>query len=48
MYSPGEKFSDAVDHLIDADQALYGGTHIAAICNEMVDERGIPGTDCPS
>ncbi len=47
MYSPGEKFSDAVDHLIDADQALYGGTHIGAICNEMVDERGIPGTDCP-
>ncbi len=46
-YSKGESFKNAVDDLVAADMALYGGTHVAAICLEMAIDRGIPSDTCP-
>jgi Zn-dependent metalloprotease len=46
LYSKDESYKEAVNHLLDADMLNYGGTHIAAICNEMDLQRAIPGTDC--
>ncbi|MDX6587675.1 MAG: hypothetical protein QOI31_2148 [Solirubrobacterales bacterium] len=47
LYADNESLSEAVDHLIDADNTLYSGGHIAAICNEMETERGIDASSCP-
>ncbi len=45
-YSRSERFSEAVDGLVAADEAIYGGTHVAAICGEMELQRQIPASDC--
>jgi hypothetical protein len=42
-YVNSEKFSAAVGALVDADNAIYGGANVAAICAEMRDARGIAG-----
>jgi len=34
----------AVDALVAADQAIYGGIDATAICAEMASARGIGGT----
>jgi hypothetical protein len=46
-YADSESFSQAVNALISADNAVYGGVHNTAICNEMKGQRGIGGTVCP-
>jgi hypothetical protein len=43
-YVDRETFPEAVDALVAADQALTGGANVAAICGEMVGNRGITGT----
>ncbi len=51
-YADNENFTGAVNLLISADDAIYGngsfgsGPHDAAICSEMVGQRGIPDTVC--
>jgi hypothetical protein len=42
-YVPSETFPNAVGALVNADTALFGGAHVAAICTEMRDARGIAG-----
>jgi fungalysin/thermolysin propeptide len=47
-YVDNERFREALDALVAADTAVYGGADVAAICNEMVVNRGITGaTRCP-
>jgi hypothetical protein len=46
LYSRGESYKDAVDHLIDSDETLYSGANVAAICQEMEIERGIAAASC--
>ncbi len=46
-YSKGETFTQAVDDLVAADQAVFSGTHIAGICAEMKTARGINAPSCP-
>jgi hypothetical protein len=43
-YVDRETFPQAVDALVAADRALNGGANVAAICGEMVVNRGITGT----
>jgi Fungalysin/Thermolysin Propeptide Motif len=43
-YVDRETFPEAVDALVAADRALSGGANVAAICGEMVVNRGITGT----
>jgi hypothetical protein len=47
MYADNESFSQAVNDLVAADNAIYGGTHKTAICTEMETNRGIPAPSCP-
>ena len=47
MYDKEERFKDAVEALLAADQALTGGANAAAICGEMEGERGIAVASCP-
>jgi hypothetical protein len=42
-YVDSETFAQAVGALVSADNALFGGTHVPAICAEMRDQRGIIG-----
>ncbi len=42
-YVDNETFAQAVGALVSADTTLFGGTHVAAICAEMRDQRGIAG-----
>jgi hypothetical protein len=42
-YVSGETFAQAVGALVSADKSLFGGAHVAAICAEMRDKRGISG-----
>jgi hypothetical protein len=46
MYTPDERFDEAVEALIAADQAT-GGANQAAICAEMETQREIAVDDCP-
>jgi hypothetical protein len=46
MYTPDERFDEAVEALIAADQAA-GGANQAAICAEMENQRQIAVGDCP-
>src|SRR5436190_1222011 len=46
-YTDAETFADAVDALLAADAALYGGANRVPICQEMAVERLIVGTSCP-
>jgi Zn-dependent metalloprotease len=45
-YLPTETFQQAAESLIDADQALNGGSFVAEICTEMQDHRGLTLTGC--
>jgi Fungalysin metallopeptidase (M36) len=47
MYTIDERFDDAVQALIAADQASSGGANAAAICAEMETQRGISVAGCP-
>jgi hypothetical protein len=47
MYHANENFDQAAAALLDADATLYGGTHQAAICSEMQDDRGLTVAGCP-
>ena len=47
MYTPNERFDEAVDHLVNADAALNSGVNATAICIEMETERGISASNCP-
>ena len=42
-YVHSETFATAVGALVAADNAIFGGSHVAAICSEMRDQRGIAG-----
>ncbi len=46
MYTARERFDDAVDALIAADQNLPGG-NTTAICEEMETKRRIDAASCP-
>jgi Zn-dependent metalloprotease len=46
MYTGDERFQDAANALLTADQDLYGGTHEAAIEAEMVARGLCPSTGC--
>jgi hypothetical protein len=46
-YMDNESFGQAVNALVAADNTVYGGTHKAAICNEMETQRQIPASSCP-
>jgi hypothetical protein len=47
-YVDRERFAEAVDALVAADQKIFGGAEVGAICAEMVGARGIVGTTrCP-
>lgn len=45
-YATNEKFEDAAEALIDADQANNAGAFVAAICTEMQTDRGLVLTGC--
>ena len=47
MYTPNERFDEAVEALIAADQASTGGANQDLICAEMERQRGIEVGDCP-
>jgi Fungalysin metallopeptidase (M36)/Fungalysin/Thermolysin Propeptide Motif len=47
MYTANEKFDEAAEALLDADVQLNGGANHAAICHEMVDDRGLTVAGCP-
>ena len=47
MYTPNERFDEAVEALIAADEASTGGANQDLICGEMEGERGIEVGDCP-
>ena len=42
-YVPSESFAQAVGALVSADTAIYGGSHVAAICAEFKTARGVAG-----
>ena len=46
-YADNESFAQAVNGLVAADNAVYGGTHKTAICTEMKTNRGINASSCP-
>jgi Zn-dependent metalloprotease len=46
-YADNESFAQAVNGLVAADTAIYGGTHITAICTEMKTNRGITASSRP-
>jgi hypothetical protein len=46
MYTPDERFDEAVEALIAADQAANGGENQGEICAEMEDQRQILVDDC--
>ena len=47
MYTANERFSEAVNALVEADQSLTGGANKAAICTEMETNRAISASACP-
>jgi hypothetical protein len=47
MYVANENFDEAAEHLLEADVDVTGGTNEAAICAEMVTDRGLTVSDCP-
>jgi hypothetical protein len=46
-YATNEKFKDAAEALVDADQANNAGAFVASICSEMEGDRGLSLTGCP-
>jgi Zn-dependent metalloprotease len=47
MYTANERFSEAVNALVEADQSLTGGANKASICTEMKANRAISASACP-
>lgn len=46
-YADNETFPQAVDGLVAADNAIFSGANVAAICTEMETNRGINASSCP-
>jgi hypothetical protein len=46
-YVDNERFPDAAQALLNADQSLNGGANKATICAEMETQRGISVPGCP-
>jgi hypothetical protein len=46
-YADNETFKEAVNALVAADNVIFSGANVTAICDEMKGQRGINASACP-